>query len=506
MQSNQTHYDLVVIGGGINGVGIATDAAGRGLNTLLCEMNDLGSATSSNSSKLIHGGLRYLEHGEFRLVREALAEREVLLRNAPHITWPLRFRLPHRPFLRPAWLIQLGLFLYDRLAVRDTLPPFKTVFFGEDSPLKTEMTRGFEYSDGWVDDARLVILNAMAARDHGATILPHTRCIYAARDRSRWKLSLQNNFTGTTQQVFSHALVNATGPWVSSLFPEIMHTRSPKQIRMVKGSHIVVPRLYDGAEAYILQNEDRRIVFVIPYEHHFSLVGTTDVEYHANPGDASISVEERDYLIAIVNQHFQHQIARSDIVMEYAGVRPLLDDHADNAQSITRDYHLELDAPGDQPPLISVFGGKITTYRKLAQAAVDTLSGYFPHASAPWTEHTPLPGGDFVNPTELQQAISRDYPWLPEELVRRYVHCYGTLCHLFLNDINSLSGMGIHFGQGLYSNEVDYLIDHEWASSSEDILWRRTKLGLHLNAKQQAALKDYLQYHPMLLPDLFRKH
>lgn len=497
MQASRPTYDLLVIGGGINGAGIAADAAGRGLNTVLCEMNDLGSATSSSSSKLIHGGLRYLEYGEFRLVREALAEREVLLRNAPHITWPLRFCLPHHPYLRPAWLIQLGLFLYDRLAARDTLPPFRTVTFDEASPLKTDITRGFEYSDGWVDDARLVVLNAMAAREKGATILTHTRCISAKRASSSWQVSLVDQQDGTTREVYARALVNAAGPWVSSLFPEVMHSPAPKQIRMVKGSHIVVPRLYHSPEAYILQNADRRIVFVIPYEEQFSLIGTTDVEYHGDPSAVKISPEERDYLISVVNQHFRHTLQPSDVVMDYAGIRPLLDDQSDSAQAVTRDYSFEIDAPNGLPPLLSVFGGKITTYRKLAQAAVDKLSLYLPHTGPHWTASTPLPGGDFETPALLLQTLNIRYPWLPTQIAQRYVRSYGTLCHLFLKDADNLDALGTHFGQGLYSAEVDYLIDQEWASSSEDILWRRSKLGLHLSLEQQAVLERYLKAHPM---------
>jgi len=498
MQPNRPTYDLLVIGGGINGVGIAADAAGRGLSTLLCEMNDLGSATSSNSSKLIHGGLRYLEYGEFRLVREALAEREVLLRNAPHITRPLRFRLPHHPYLRPAWLIRLGLILYDRLAARDTLPPFKTLSFGEDSPLKADITQGFEYSDGWVDDARLVVLNAMTARDKGADILTHTRCISAQREPSGWQVSLLDQHSGAIRDVSAHALVNATGPWVSSLFQDVMHTQAPKQVRMVKGSHIVVPRLYDNPEAYILQNVDRRIVFVIPYEEQFSLIGTTDVEYQGDPSTVKISPEERDYLISVTNQHFRHQLQPSDIVMDYAGVRPLLDDQSDSAQTVTRDYSFEIEAPDNLPPLLSVFGGKITTYRKLAQAAVDKLATYFPNTGPHWTANTPLPGGDFASPTQLQQALNTQYPWLPVEAIQRYVYSYGTLCHRFLREVDNLDAMGTHFGHNLYSAEVDYLIDQEWASTSEDILWRRSKLGLHLSIKQQADLEHYLKTHPTL--------
>ncbi|WP_428035258.1 glycerol-3-phosphate dehydrogenase [Amphritea sp.] len=488
-------YDLLVIGGGINGAGIAADAAGRGLSVVLCEMSDLGSATSSNSSKLIHGGLRYLEYYEFRLVREALAEREVLLKNAPHIIWPLRFRLPHRPHLRPAWMIRAGLFLYDNLAKRATLPASKSLKFGAESVLKPAMTRGFEYSDGWVDDARLVVLNALAAQDKEATIKTRTRCISARRTDQLWNITLLDTLTGNTEVLKSRSIVNAAGPWVSSLFKDAMGSEPPRQVRLVKGSHIIVPRIHDEPEAYILQNEDGRIVFVIPYEDRFSLIGTTDQEYVGDPARVAIDQGEIDYLIEVTNQHFRRQINAADVVRTYSGVRPLLDDNAGSAQAVTRDYTFEVDAPGNQAPLISIFGGKITTYRKLSEAAVDKLCEHFPDSKPKWTADARLPGGDFESQPALQEELARRYPWLPNQLITRYVRTYGTLCYRLLKDMSSLSEMGTDFGAGLYEAEVRYLVDHEWAITVEDILWRRTKRGLYMTESDTDRLTAYINHH-----------
>ncbi len=456
-------------------------------------MHDLGSATSSNSSKLIHGGLRYLEHYEFRLVREGLAEREVLLKKAPHIIRPLRFRLPHLPHLRPAWMIRAGLFLYDHLSNRTTLAGSHGISFGPDSPLRSGITRGFEYSDGGVDDARLVILNALAAREAGADIRTRSRCVQALRRGSLWQVSLNNQLTGVTDVVCARALVNAAGPWVSSLFDTALASKPPQKIRLIKGSHIVVPRLHDQPEAYILQNEDRRIVFVIPFEEAFSLIGTTDVEYQGDPAEAVISDAETEYLLAVVNGYFKHTIARADIVMSYAGVRPLLDDDASAAQAVTRDYCFELDQPANQPPLLSVFGGKLTTYRKLAEAAVNRIGVYFPHAGPSWTESPPLPGGDFCDKEALQSLLLTQYPWLPSPIVKRFVRSYGTRSQHVLNGTTCITDLGQYFGAGLYQREVDYLHEYEWALTVEDIIWRRTKLGLHLTPREQQQLADYLR-------------
>ncbi|NVK42428.1 MAG: glycerol-3-phosphate dehydrogenase [Oceanospirillaceae bacterium] len=482
--------DLVVIGGGINGVGIALDAAGRGLGVTLCEMGDLASATSSRSSKLAHGGLRYLEQGAFRLVREALDEREILLRNAPHISRPLRFRLPLNPALRPAWQIRAGLFLYDHLARRHRLPPSRALQFPPDGPLQADFHRGFEYADGWVDDARLVVLIAMAARRHGAEILPRTRCIGARRHNDLWQLTLQQGERRFERQ--ARALVNAAGPWVSRLFPEVLHKSAPRPIRMVKGSHIVVPRIHPGDEAYILQHDDGRIVFVIPYEDRFSLIGTTDVDYDGDPADAAISAAEIDYLLAVVNRYFRVQTAPGDLVWHYAGIRPLMAESSGSAQSASRDYSLVLDAPAGAPPLLSVFGGKLTTYRRLAESACNRLRAFFPGAGPAWTRHAPLPGGDFEDLAIFEQALTRDYSWLPETLRHRFARSYGTLSRQILAGCENLDGLGERLGADLYAGEADYLIQQEWACCAEDILWRRSKLGLRFTPAEVARLEAWI--------------
>ncbi|MBA6252341.1 MAG: glycerol-3-phosphate dehydrogenase [Colwellia sp.] len=492
MKDQSVIYDLLVIGGGINGTGIAADATGRGLNVLLCEMNDLASSTSSNSSKLIHGGLRYLEYYEFRLVREGLAEREILLKNAPHIIWPLRFRLPHRSHLRPSWMIRIGLFMYDNLAKRATLKGSKGIKFDKNSPVVDTITKGFEYSDAWVDDARMVVLNAIAARDKGANIMTRTRCSDAKRVGDIWEVTLNDNITGEKQLVKTKALVNAAGPWVTSIFDEALKKPSPKKIRLIKGSHIIVPRIHNESQAYILQNEDKRIVFVIPYEDDFSLIGTTDIEHIGDPATACISKEETDYLISVVNGHFKHQISNKDIIATYSGVRPLLDDESDSPAAVTRDYTFEVDAPYGKAPLLSVFGGKITTYRKLSEAAVNGIINHFPDADKCITAHTALPGGDFDNQHNLQTSLEQQYSWLPHKIINRYVRSYGTLSHKILAGINSLEGMGEYFGAGLYQREVEYLIQQEWAVDLEDIIWRRSKLSLHLTEKEKSGLEYFI--------------
>ncbi|WP_404361965.1 glycerol-3-phosphate dehydrogenase [Marinobacter sp.] len=492
MTTDNTIYDLIVVGGGVNGTGITMDAAGRGLKVILCEMNDLASATSSNSSKLIHGGLRYLEHYEFRLVRQALAERESLLRNAPHIMWPMRFILPHQSHLRPAWMIRTGLFLYDHLARRELLEGSRSIKFTPDGPLVPEIRKGFEYSDGWVDDARLVVLTAKAAEERGAEIKTRTKCVKAERAGRLWNVTLEDTRTGTHQSYQCRALVNASGPWVSRLFSDAMTIPAPKQIRMVKGSHIVVPKIHDQPEAYILQNADNRIIFVIPYEDDFSLIGTTDVDYEGDPKKAKISPEEVDYLLSIVNDHFKNRLSPSDVVWSYSGVRPLMDDEGD-AQKVSRDYAFEVDGGRKNAPLISVFGGKITTYRKLAEAATDRICSFFPEAGPEWTKHAPLPGGDFTNHAELLPKLRQEYPWLPEGLARRYVRTYGTRTRLLLENCKSMLDMGRHFGANLYASEIRYLVDHEWAIDAEDIIWRRTKLGLRLAADDIAGIQEYLE-------------
>jgi len=497
-------YDVVVVGAGVNGAGIAMDAAGRGLKVALIDMDDLGAATSSNSSKLIHGGLRYLEHYEFRLVKEALAERESLLRNSPHIMWPLRFILPHRPHLRPAWMIRIGLFLYDHLAKRETLRASEGVKFGPESDLKSEITKGFKYSDGWVDDARLVIYCALEAQRQGAVILPRNKVTSALRESDLWSIGIEDQQTRESRTIRTKALVNAAGPWVSKLFGDALKTKAPKQIRMVKGSHMVVPKVCDHKDAYILQNEDGRIVFVIPYEDDFSLIGTTDVDYQGDPKLAKISAEEVDYLLGVVNAHFKKQLTPDDMVWSYSGVRPLMDDEGGSAQKASRDYTFEVDAPHSQAPILSVFGGKITTYRKLAEAATNALCKFFPEAGAPWTKTARMPGGDFENHAELDQKLGQTYPWLPELVRKRYVRTYGTLTHEILENCNSVSDLGRCFGATLFESEVNYLVRSEWAVTAEDILWRRTKLGLRLSKEEQLALSNYLADQRTMDPPLKR--
>lgn len=493
MTQHEQVFDVVVVGGGVNGAGIAMDAAGRGLKVAMIEMHDLGAATSSNSSKLIHGGLRYLEHYEFRLVKEALAERESLLRNSPHIMWPLRFILPHRPHLRPSWMIRIGLFLYDHLAKRETLRASEGVRFDTSSPLKDIIKKGFKYSDGWVDDARLVVYCALEAQKHGADIMPRTKVVNAKRIDQLWHVEIEDQLTGERKYLLARALVNAAGPWVSKLFGEALHTPAPKEIRMVKGSHMVVPKIYDHDEAYILQNEDNRIVFVIPYEDDFSLIGTTDVDYTGDPKKASISDEEVDYLLGVVNAHFKKQLTPADMVWSYSGVRPLMDDEGGSAQKASRDYTFEVDAPAGAAPLLSVFGGKITTYRKLAEAATNAICKHFPQAGKAWTKSATMPGGDFSDHQSLNTELASHYPWLPELVRKRYVRTYGTLSHELIKDRASIEEMGQHFGATLYACEVDYLTEHEWAVTAEDVLWRRTKQGLRLTQEQEQQLASYMQ-------------
>ncbi|WAJ36437.1 glycerol-3-phosphate dehydrogenase [Pseudomonas sp. GOM7] len=488
-------YDLAVVGGGINGAGIAADAAGRGLSVFLCEKDDLASHTSSASSKLIHGGLRYLEHHEFRLVREALAEREVLLAKAPHIVSPMRFVLPHRPHLRPAWMIRAGLFLYDHLGKRERLPASRSLRFGAGSPLKADITRGFEYSDCWVDDARLVVLNAMAAREKGAHIHPRTRCVSARRSKGLWHIHLERA-DGSLFSIRARGLVNAAGPWVARLLREDLKQESPYGIRLIQGSHIVVPKLFDGEQAYILQNEDRRIVFAIPYLQRFTLIGTTDREYQGDPAKVAISEEETDYLLKVVNDHFRKQLVRGDVLHSFAGVRPLCDDESDEPSAITRDYTLSLAGAPGEAPLLSVFGGKLTTYRKLAESAMALLQPSFPRMGPSWTAGAPLPGGeDMDDVASLTEQLCKRHGWLPAPLAQRWANSYGSRVWRLLEGVNNLTDLGEHLGAGLYTREVDYLCREEWARSSSDILWRRSKLGLFMSSAQQLRLQHYLQQH-----------
>ncbi|MGE4406706.1 glycerol-3-phosphate dehydrogenase [Pseudomonas sp.] len=485
-------YDLAVVGGGINGAGIAADAAGRGLSVFLCEQGDLAGHTSSASSKLLHGGLRYLEHYHLRLVREALAEREVLLAKAPHIVTPLRFVLPYRPHLRPSWMIRTGLFLYDHLGKRERLDGSRSLRFAADSPLKAEIRQGFEYSDCWVDDARLVVLNAMAAREHGAHIHTRTRCVSARSSKGLWHLHLER-MDGSRLSIRARALVNAAGPWVAQFIRDELRQVPPHGIRLIQGSHLVVPKLYEGEHAYILQNEDRRIVFVIPYLGQFSLIGTTDHEYRGDPARVKITDDEIDYLLAIVNAHFRHPLTRADIRHSYAGVRPLCDDESDQPSAITRDYTLALSMQPGEAPLLSVFGGKLTTYRKLAEAALAELAPLFPEMKPAWTRDAPLPGGENLSdPSSLADALCTSYPWLPGPIARRWTRSYGSRSWLLLKGTQGLEDLGECFGAGLYAREVDYLIVEEWALSLDDILWRRSKLGLFMQPAECERLQRYL--------------
>ncbi|WP_376751680.1 glycerol-3-phosphate dehydrogenase [Stutzerimonas nitrititolerans] len=485
-------YDIAVIGGGINGTGIAADAAGRGLSVFLCERDDLASHTSSTSSKLIHGGLRYLEHYEFRLVREALAEREVLLAKAPHLVKPMRFVLPHRPHLRPAWMIRAGLFLYDNLGKRRKLPASRSLRFGDGSPLKPAIRRGFEYSDCWVDDARLVVLNAMAAREKGAHIHTRTQCLSARRAGSIWHVELQRE-DGTRFALRAKALVNAAGPWVAQFIDDNLQQRSPYGIRLIQGSHIVVPRLYEGEQAYIMQNEDRRIVFAIPYMGRYTMIGTTDREHHGDPAQARISEEEIAYLLGVANAHFRKQLEREDILHTFTGVRPLCDDESDNPSVITRDYTLSLSAEQHQAPLLSVFGGKLTTYRKLAEAALAQLAPFFPNMGGRWTRTAPLPGGeDLSNPDALAEELVAKIEGIDLALARRWASLYGSRVWHMLGEARAVNELGEPIGQGLYTREVDYLRRQEWATRPDDILWRRTKLGLVFTDQETARLQHYL--------------
>nr|WP_298164163.1 glycerol-3-phosphate dehydrogenase [uncultured Pseudomonas sp.] len=485
-------YDLAVVGGGINGVGIAADAAGRGLSVFLCEKDDLAQHTSSASSKLIHGGLRYLEHYEFRLVREALAEREVLLAKAPHIVKPMRFILPHRPHLRPAWMIRAGLFLYDHLGKREKLPGSRGLRFGANSPLKAEITRGFEYSDCWVDDARLVVLNAMAAREKGAHVHTRTRCVSARRSKGLWHIHLERA-DGSLYSIRARALVNAAGPWVARFIQDDLKQRSPYGIRLIQGSHIIVPKLFDSEQSYILQNEDRRIVFAIPYLDNFTMIGTTDREYQGDPAQVTISEEETAYLLQVVNAHFKKQIGRQDILHSFAGVRPLCDDESDDPSAVTRDYTLSLSTESGEAPLLSVFGGKLTTYRKLAESALAQLAPFFPKMRPSWTATAPLPGGeDLESQSALVEALCARFGWLPTNIARRWASCYGSRSWALLESVVEVDDLGEHLGGGLYAREVDYLRQQEWAIDAADILWRRSKLGLFMTPEQQARLNDYI--------------
>lgn len=486
-------YDILIIGGGINGACIARDAAGRGLSVLLCEMGDLGGATSSASSKLIHGGLRYLEHYAFRLVSEALRERQVLLRSAPHIVWPMQFVLPHAPSQRPTWMIRLGLWLYDRLGGAHKLAPSGRVDLTAPdygAVLAPDFTTGFIYSDCWVDDARFVLLSALDAAAKGADICPRTRCASARRAGDRWQATLES--ANGVHEVTARVLVNAGGPWVQQVIGEVAGGNAPAQMRLIKGSHIVVPKLYDGPHAFILQNEDNRVIFVIPYEGDFSLIGTTDVPVDGKPGPVEISAEEADYLCAAVNRYFRAAISPTDVVWSYAGVRPLYDDGENDPSAVTRDYVLSLDSPDGAPPMLSIFGGKITTARKLAEQAMAKLDPFFPDLPPGWTAGAALPGGDFGAFDSFARALRQEYPGLDGSWLEGLAHRHGTRARAVLDAAASEADLGISFGGGLYQVEVNWLCREEWAATAEDVLWRRTKAGLHMTPEQRKSVADYI--------------
>ncbi|WP_158881817.1 glycerol-3-phosphate dehydrogenase [Rhodanobacter sp. L36] len=487
-------FDVLVVGGGINGAGIARDAVGRGLSVCLCERDDLAAHTSSASTKLIHGGLRYLEQFEFALVGKALAEREVLLKAAPHIIWPLRFVLPHQSYLRPAWMIRIGLFLYDHLGRgHRSLPGSRRVSLRKHvagPPLRDEFHTGFVYSDAWVQDARLVVLNAMDAAHRGAKILVHTTCVSAVRGADGWTAQLISD-DGVSRTIRAKALVNATGPWAVPFLDDVAKVGHDHALRLIKGSHIVVPKLFEHHYAYIFQEPDRRIVFAIPYERDFTLIGTTDGEYSGDPSAPHIDDAETRYLCDAVNRYFKRSVTPADVIWNYSGVRPLVDDHEGNASEVTRDYLLELDTHG--APLLNVFGGKLTTFRILAEEAVDRLATQLPTHGKAWTANGhPLPGGERADIEDMQREFQNEFPWLPPMLAWRLVHAYGTRGRAVLGDATSMPELGMHFGADLYAVEVDYLRAHEWARDVEDILWRRSKLGLHVGDDDVARLKNYL--------------
>ncbi|MCM5551947.1 glycerol-3-phosphate dehydrogenase [Pleomorphomonas sp. NRK KF1] len=491
------NVDILVIGGGINGCGIARDAVGRGYSVLLAEMNDLASGTSSASTKLIHGGLRYLEHYEFRLVREALTEREVLWAMAPHIIWPLRFVLPHHRGLRPAWLLRLGLFLYDHLGGRRRLPVTRSVDLRSDvtgKPLQGEYERGFEYSDCWVQDARLVVLNASDAAAHGATILTRTRVTAVARAEDCWIVTLRDVETGKDATVTAGLLVNAAGPWIDEVLRSAAGTPEARHVRLVQGSHIIVRKLYDHDRAYIFQNADGRIIFAIPYEGDFTLIGTTDRDYSGDPTDVRITAEEIAYLTAAASEYFKTPITEADIVWTYSGIRPLYDDGASKAQEATRDYVLKLAGEENEPKLLNVFGGKITTYRRLAESALTLIEGALGARGAPWTKGATLPGGNVPSGDigAYRARIVASRPGIDPCLVERLVHTYGTKTEEILAGVAVTADLGRDFGAGLTEAEVRYLVRNEWARSAEDILWRRTKLGLRMTETAPAEIDAFI--------------
>ena len=491
-------YDLVIVGGGINGAGIARDAAGRGLRVLLCEKGDLAAATSAWSSKLIHGGLRYLEQYEFRLVAESLAEREILLRIAPHLVWPIQFVMPHTAGLRPAWMIRVGLFLYDRLGGRMTLPRSRAIRLGASglgAGLGSNYRRGYVYADARVDDARLVVLNARAAADLGTAVLTRTELTAGRRAGEEWVLTLKDVERGAERTVTARAVVNAAGPWVQWVLEGVLHEPPRGRMRLVGGSHIVVPRRYEGEHAFILQNDDGRVVFLIPFEGAFTLVGTTDVPHYNPDAPPRAPADEVEYLCRAANRYLARPIAPADVVWSYSGVRPLYDDGTAAASQVTRDYHLVVTDAGGQAPVLSIYGGKLTTYRRLAEHALEKLAPWFPHQGRAWTAKTPLPGGDFGGESfaELVRAYRARYPQLDGGWLERLLRRHGTRAAEILGDARTEADLGKAFGGGFYARELAYLVEREWAGDAEDVLWRRTKCGLHMTDGQRRRVADFLK-------------
>ena len=514
----QNTFDLFVIGGGINGCGIARDAAGRGMSVALAEMNDLASATSSASTKLFHGGLRYLEYFEINLVRHALEEREVLLKAMPHISWPMRFVLPYHkdmrfegetptskllnivmPWMRgrrPAWLIRLGLFMYDNLGGRKILPATKTLNLSgtpEGAPLLPKFQKAFEYSDCWVEDSRLVVLNARDAENRGARIMCRTRVISATPENDLWRIETEDTRTGEKQLHHARMIVNAGGPWVGDIIQSKVRVNSREGVRLVRGSHIVTKRLFDHDKCYFFQGTDGRIIFAIPYETDFTLIGTTDADHPAPDQKPECTPEEQNYLLEFANGYFKQTLTADDVVWTYSGVRPLYDDGASSAAAATRDYTLKVETTGGAP-ILNIFGGKITTYRKLAEDAMDKIAPHFPGLSAHWTAGVPLPGGDFpvadVEPmiTRLQDA----HPFLSPKWARRLIRAYGTDAWPLLNGAQTVEALGQDFGATLTEAEVRWLMAHEYAQTAQDVVWRRSKLGLRLNKDEVAALDAWM--------------
>lgn len=486
-------FDVAIIGGGINGCGCAADAALRGLSVILFEQDDLASKTSSSSTKLIHGGLRYLEHYEFGLVKKALEERQTLLNLAPYLVHPQSFILPHQKHMRPSWLLRLGLFFYDHLSRKNRLPNCKSIHRTSKNnyftPLSDSLNRGFLFYDASTDDARLTIINAIQAKNHGASIRPHSAVVHAEAVNNIWQLTIQPTH-GSRYTVYAKSIINAAGPWVKSI-AQITKTSVQKEMTLVKGSHIVVPKLYEEKHAYFLQHEDKRVVFVIPY-HGFSMIGTTDVEYNGALKKVDISVDEINYLTSLVNSYFKIQISEKDIINSWSGVRPLLANEGKEAKTLSRDYSYEV--TNSPAPIITIFGGKITTYRQLAEEIINQLSPVFPQMSESQTKTTPLPGATLgaMDFHEYTHYAKEKYYWLNDELLNRYLHSYGSRVEILLAQCNNIESMGKDYGHSLYQVEVDYLILEEWAKESDDILNRRTKLGLTVDSKSKEELKEYL--------------